>query len=171
MGPSWGQVGAKLGPKTKRKEEEEEEEQEKKEEQENLQGFAGFARNLGPDQKKISPPTHWRGCPARMVGLNICKDLEDLQGLAMWFNHGLPLQGRRIQLRCAPSPPPRLGMFGWSAGGSVGSHASQLVNQRTSEEVNQSTNQLVSQSTNQKSTPKSTTSGPTWAQNRFKIAP
>ena len=82
-----------------------------------------------------------------------------------------PFGGRRIQLRCAPSPPPCLGMFGWSAGGSVGLHASQLVNQRTSEEVNQSTNQLVSQSTNQKSTPKWTTSGPKPYQKSTKLGP
>ena len=53
MGPSWGQVGAKLGPKTKRKGEVEAEEQEKEEEQEDLQGFAGFARNLGPTHEKV----------------------------------------------------------------------------------------------------------------------
>ena len=91
--------------------------------------------------------------------------------MGRWSNTAAPLRGRRIQLRCAPSPPPCLGMFGWSAGGSVGLHASQLVNQRTSEEVNQSTNQLVSQSTNQKSTPKWTTSGPKPYQKSTKLGP
>ena len=146
-------------------------------------GFARICRicqQFGPFPKKRSQkrcnikafrpiPTHWRECVARLLGLAFMQGLgKNLQKDPTQLH---PFGGRRIQLRCAPSPPPCLGMFGWSAGGSVGLHASQLVNQRTSEEVNQSTNQLVSQSTNQKSTPKSTTSGPTQAENLFKIGP
>ena len=174
MRPSWGQVEAKN---------EEEgasggEEQEKKEQQTDLQGFAEFARHLGPFHEKQpsggATGGHWRESVAGLLGLAFMQGQLG-QGLGKNLTENPtqlhPFGGRRIQLRCAPSPPPCLGMFGWSAGGSVGLHASQLVNQRTSEQVNQSTNQLVSQSTNQKSTPKSTTSGPTWAQNRFKIGP
>ena len=123
----------------------------------------------GLSMKKKVRGGHWRECVARLLGLAFMQGLgKNLQGDPTQLH---PFGGRRIQLRCAPSPPPCLGMFGWSAGGSVGLHASQLVNQRTSEEVNQSTNQLVSQSTNQKSTPKWTTSGPKPYQKSTKLGP
>ena len=43
-------------------------------------------------------------------------------------------------------PPLCLGMFGWSAGGSMGSYACQLVNQWSSQVVNQSNSEPANQS-------------------------
>ena len=112
LGPSWSQIGAKLGPSwchvgpKNEEEEEEEEEEEKEEEQEKKWNFGGHK----------SKNTHLRVAAVMRGGVVGIKDLQGLAGICMWFNHGRPLRGRRIQLRRALSPPPCLD---WLIGSSV----------------------------------------------------
>ena len=100
MRPRWGQVGAKLGPKTKRKEQVEARSRKKRSSRrickdlQNLQGIWGLSMKKNPRSRYRGT---WRACVAGLLGLAF------MQGQ---LGQGLDKNLTEVQHSCTPAGAP-----------------------------------------------------------------